>query len=532
MATIRIQKKYKKTICKFCDGEITSKHFARHLQRNHIDENEVKLMFAANTSVVTRRSMLMIIRNEGNLDSALRGHIIPKKRPLHFDVDNADFAICIHCKGYYKRLSLSRHMKKCFAKVTPVNETTSRPLINSLIYSACKKKFGDVLNKLTVKKEIFSRMQADIVTSVALEDPLILFFGEDLLKKTKNKRSTYHISNKLRECAKLLLEMRNLGPYSDFISILKPVNFDDIIEATKNISKYEVTRRCFGAPSLALHLGTTLKKMAELSEKLILRKKIPLPINDVEKTLTDLKRIKKLIESQWTTELGSLALKDLNEKSAIKPKLLPVTEDIMKLTTFLEQTANICYEQLINLKSIEEYKVLVETTLILTILHNRKRVGDIQYLELSSYREQHDKAPPKENDFLSTLTENEKVLTQHYKKIVAIGKGSRPVTILIPKKIQKFYTLIFNLRNNTAWFLPENNYFFTYPKSTRWIDGCAVIRKYAKKSGVKHPELLTSSRLRKHIATVTQLLSLKTNEIEQLAKFMGHTVGTHQTFYK
>lgn len=85
---------------------------------------------------------------------------------------------------------------------------------------------------------------------------------------------------------------------------------------------------------------------------------------------------------------------------------------------------------------------------------------------------------------------------------------------------------------NSKFFSPQNKYFFTYPKSMRWINGCSVIRKYAKLCGAKNPELLTSCRLRKHIATVTQVLSLKSNEVEQLAKFMGHTQKTHEHFYK
>lgn len=49
----------------------------------------------------------------------------------------------------------------------------------------------------------------------------------------------------------------------------------------------------------------------------------------IEKKLTTLERFKNLIYTQWATEIGSLALKDLNEKSAIEPKLLPITEDII-----------------------------------------------------------------------------------------------------------------------------------------------------------------------------------------------------------
>lgn len=134
-----------------------------------------------------------------------------------------------------------------------------------------------------------------------------------------------------------------------------------------------------------------------------------------------------------------------------------------------------------------------------------------------------------QTELASSFTENEKILTQNYKSIISIGKGSRPVTILIPRKMQKYYSLLLKFRNE-PWFPVENPYFFTYPKSKLWIDGCSVIRKYSKLSNAKNPELLTSCRLRKH--TVTQLLNLQGNEIDQLAKFMGHTAKTHESFYK
>lgn len=58
------------------------------------------------------------------------------------------------------------------------------------------------------------------------------------------------------------------------------------------------------------------------------------------------------------------------------------------------------------------------------------------------------------------------------------------------------------------------------------------IKNICKNVRGKTSRIINFTRLRKHIATVTQLLSLKENKIEQLAKFMGHTTGTHQTFYK
>jgi len=59
-----------------------------------------------------------------------------------------------------------------------------------------------------------------------------------------------------------------------------------------------------------------------------------------------------------------------------------------------------------------------------------------------------------------------------------------------------------------------------------------LIRKFGKESGEKYPENITSTRLRKHVATVTQLLNLTEGDIEQLSTFMGHTKDVHKQFYR
>lgn len=389
------------------------------------------------------------------------------------------------------------------------------------------------MSSLQVKREVFKRMKPDEVTRTASTDILIIYYGEDLLKKIKMKRRFYHISNKIRECAKFLMKMKKIEPHNNLISMLRPENFDNTIEAVKSLSRYNISNRNFGAASLALHFRTTLINLCDLATKLILRRKIPYFYEDIDKTITTLERFKNLIDTQWATEIGSLVLKDLNEKSAMTPKLLPITEDIIKLAKLVENKAEEAYNKILtNRNDTESYRILAEMVLVATILHNRKRVGDVQYLEWHSLKEQFEIDNVNlQTEIASSLTENERILTQNYKKIVTIGKGSRPVTILIPKKMFKYYKLLCTLRNQ-PWFPIGNIYFFTYPQSKFWIDGCCVIRKYAALSNAKHPQLLTSCKLRKHIATVTQLLNLQSNEIDQLAKFMGHTTRTHENFYK
>jgi len=67
--------------------------------------------------------------------------------------------------------------------------------------------------------------------------------------------------------------------------------------------------------------------------------------------------------------------------------------------TYMEEVAVKAYKDLEKRDTKVSYKVLAETTLILTILHNRKRVGDVQYLLKDSYKDQ--QLCPKQKKFLS-----------------------------------------------------------------------------------------------------------------------------------
>ena len=59
-----------------------------------------------------------------------------------------------------------------------------------------------------------------------------------------------------------------------------------------------------------------------------------------------------------------------------------------------------------------------------------------------------------------------------------------------------------------------------------------ILRKFARESGAEKPELLTSTALRKHIATMSQVLNLKDHELDVLADFLGHDVRVHRHFYR
>ncbi|KAF6739030.1 hypothetical protein FQA47_001382 [Oryzias melastigma] len=87
-----------------------------------------------------------------------------------------------------------------------------------------------------------------------------------------------------------------------------------------------------------------------------------------------------------------------------------------------------------------------------------------------------------------------------------------------------------------TWFdcgVPEDNAFFWgRPDAATHFRGSDVIRHTAWSCGAKHPEALSSSKLRKHVATMSKVLNLKDNEMDDLADFLGHDIRVHRQYYR
>ncbi|KAL1487853.1 hypothetical protein ABEB36_015503 [Hypothenemus hampei] len=133
-----------------------------------------------------------------------------------------------------------------------------------------------------------------------------------------------------------------------------------------------------------------------------------------------------------------------------------------------------------------------------------------------------------QEEFLQTLSESEKALTKSFKRVVTCGKGSKPVPILFSQPMQ-FEEVLLNTRN--LYVSNENKYLFANPNTlNRYLSGYHCVKKLSERSGVSDVKLFTSTRLRKQIATILQVLNVIDNEFEQFASFMGHTKKTHANY--
>ncbi|KAK4880699.1 hypothetical protein RN001_008845 [Aquatica leii] len=140
-----------------------------------------------------------------------------------------------------------------------------------------------------------------------------------------------------------------------------------------------------------------------------------------EECLTNIKRLKHLIENHWTSEVSSLVLKDLNEKKWEKPKLLPLTSDAMKFQKYLVKEAKEASENILKKhKLVKEYRRLSENVLAMVILLNRKRIEKVQFLKVETYCK--NDAQVQQEEFSAALTKSEQILVKNFKRVVTGGK--------------------------------------------------------------------------------------------------------------
>lgn len=476
-----------------------------------------------------RKILLNAIRRQGNYSLKTDTSLVRPVRRPRCQNNYAEYVACNYCLGLFKKQYLRRHRKKCDLRDRKTSNRENH-LSETQIFTICSGLNKEFYDKLRLKNEVFKYMRNDEISEAAMNDILICTYGESQLKKHKRVQIRSCISNRMREMGRLLIALRKMTGIQSMSDILKPEYFDNIVTATKIISGYNEESRTFNASSLALHMGTRLKQMCDSATNLIIKKSRFIKCVKPEEALQDVKRLRQLIQSHWNTELSSIALKDQNEKQWEKPKLLPLTSDIQIFQRHAMKTANEACENLEKeIHTLTEYRKLTECVLALTLLLNRKRIGEVQYLKLKTYLIEDRVA--QQTEFIETLSENEKFLTKSFKRVVTGGKGTRPVAILFPPKFQSFIKSMIKFRNLCV---PESNeYLFANPRTeNRWLSGYHVLKKLALSSGVNNVELFTSTRLRKQIATILQVMNFSDQEIEQFATFMGHTRKTHETFYR
>ncbi|CAJ1081564.1 uncharacterized protein LOC121640143 isoform X3 [Xyrichtys novacula] len=121
---------------------------------------------------------------------------------------------------------------------------------------------------------------------------------------------------------------------------------------------------------------------------------------------------------------------------------------------------------------------------------------------------------------------------EHFVRISIIGKRGRKVPVLLTPLMRESLDVLIDRRKECG-VLSENGFLFALPHSVHHLRGSDCIRQFVNECGnIKNPRALTSTKLRKHIATLSTVLNLKTTELDQLADFLGHNIDVHRKHYR
>ena len=129
------------------------------------------------------------------------------------------------------------------------------------------------------------------------------------------------------------------------------------------------------------------------------------------------------------------------------------------------------------------------------------------------------------------LSSFEQKLVTELHRIELKGKRQRCVAALLTNEMVANLQVQLNLRNK--YVDSSNNFLFARPgKCETPYRGSDCLREHAVSAQTEHPETLTSTNLRKHLATCSQVLNISENQQDILADFMGHDIRVHRNFYR
>lgn len=510
--------------CVYCKK--SNLKIARHLETKHIDERDVAHAFSFPVRSQERKKLLESLRNKGdwlhNLEVLKKGNgeIVTWKQPsANSSLNNNDYLPCQLCFGMFKKRDLWRHNKTCREKKEDSGMGTQRQRLQTVSSSLLPtEKSSQGL------QNIIHNMLQDRVTAQVRSDEMICKYGEALYaRKGREKSQHRYIAQKMRELGRFVLAAKEIQKkIKGLKDLCDPTKFNLAIAAARKVSNYNSEKTEYGKPSTAVKIGFSLKAATEawighcLMESDIISEK---------KT----KKFKELLDKMWSHYVSTNAHSSMEQRKWNNDDSVPLTKDIVTLQNYLRKIEDEAKNDLRQIVTVAAYKRLSESLLAQVIVFNKKREGEASRITLDMYLKADTGQVNK--DIYQTLSPVEKILSQRLTRMVTRGKRGRKVPVLFLERTKDSINFMIELREKVG-IHQDNPFLFANIGTTTNIRGCDCLRKFSLECKVDNPELLRSTKLRKHVATLCQLLDLSNQELEQVAKFMGHDIRVHCNYYR
>ncbi|ESO97595.1 hypothetical protein LOTGIDRAFT_228230 [Lottia gigantea] len=517
----------KPDFCLFCKNEYKSK-ISKHLVAVHGDEARIKEVIDEPIHSMNRKLILLKLQNEGNYQHNVevlkkgKGTLIVKRRPDAKNSNNAiDYVPCEFCLAFIKDDSLWIHSKSCPFKPENSNRNflrNGRIMLQSVLHSP------ETDGKLV---DLFSKFKETAknpgLKEICKNDELIRVFASNLLdrlgtEEEQRRKDKDNIRTKVRSVGRLLRKL-NEKKFRDLPlnSYICGREFSTVVNTVK-----ELSIEC-NSPNLALTLGHYLKQICLLKISLSIEK------GDDPSLKQEASDFQQLYNAHWNCRVSAVVLRRLRLRQINKKIELPSTEDLVTLKSFLTTELNrgLPFKPL-----IEEWVKYAETLITRLVLFNKRRISEVEELTMVDFEKR--LRGESANEELSRLDTAEKILAKRMDLIEVRGKstrGLRKVFVLLEQDMVRGIESLITSRLHVG-INPSNKYIFGR-SSLGPLDGCNAMRNTVNMCpGLKKPDSIRSTMLRRYLATVSQILDMTGDELKMVADHMGHSIAIHTNIYR
>ncbi|XP_052230128.1 uncharacterized protein LOC127844152 isoform X2 [Dreissena polymorpha] len=521
----------KKSYCYYCKNLYKSK-MSKHLFAVHAAEPRVRKISQMELKSKSKRAELQKLKNEGNFNHNVEvlqkgeGNLIVYRRP-GVPANAYDYIHCRFCKGFYHHKLLWSHVKTCSFKPDEAENDTERNFIRE---ARCEiapflqqqdediEMLDEVIDKMKETKENPG------LKKVCQEDELIRQFGlyhlgrlgpleEQRLKDQDNVRT------KMRSLARLLVRLNGEElfsyPLSHFICAQK---FDLVAKTVKEMYQE------IGSSQLGLNLGHYIKQVSLLKSSMCLRRQ-------------DCRRKKdeftEMFDAEWKGKVSSVANRSKRLKAMNKRCELPSTEDLVSLKKFLVEEIQIKMEN--PAPTYPEYVYITHLLIARIALFNKRRVNEVSELKVSDFQKRiRGDELDTNTEIYNSLAVSEKALLKRMELLEVRGKstrGLRKVFVILSTDMVEGLSHLLMVRAQAG--VPSTNTFLFSRCTDSPQDGCEALRVVTSKChNLAFPERVRTTKLRKYLATTTQIMDMRDDELKLIADHMGHSVAIHTEVYR
>lgn len=205
-------------------------------------------------------------------------------------------------------------------------------------------------------------------------------------------------------------------------------------------------------------------------------------------------------------------------------------EDVQLLHQFLQRRSAAAAEDLFSQETPHAYAELARVTLAQIVFFNRRHSEDISRMTLESFMDRNKNSALR--DIVYSLSQFEQRLAKHLSVVEIVPRRHREALLLQPEVVSA--AILLKDRRDKCHVHQDNPFLFGRPHcpANSFYCGQDCVRVFAQKCGAKNPDSLTATELRRHIATACQILSMESDELEELEGELGLGLRTDRDFYR